>query len=391
MEVDTGATVTVIPTGVYRSALSHVQVSLSSVRLQTYSGESLEVRRKADVPVRCGNQFAVLKIVVVDVSNKPAILERSWLQVIHMDWSSLFQVQGEKRLSLVDRLPALFGPGVGTLEGSQVRITLKEEAQPKFYRLRPVRYVLPEKVDSELSRLQNEGILRPVESSQWAVPIVGVQKADGTVWRLQGDTINPYLESNPYPMPNPEDIFATLAGGAIFSRLDIKHAYQQLQVELDSQEYRTVNTSKGLFAYTQMPFEISTAPSIWQREMDRILEGVAGTVCYMDDILVLGENESQHGERLMAVLQKLDKACLKLKREKCELNKSQVEYLDHVISSRGIQPSESKVEAIRDAPPPTNVTELKAFLGLLSYYRKFPPNLSSVLEPLYELLQKQRQ
>ena len=125
--------------------------------------------------------------------------------------------------------------------------------------------------------------------------------------------------------------------------------------------------------------------------MDRILAGAVGTVCYVDDILVVGENESNHDEILMAVLQKLDKAGLKLKREKCEFNKSQVEYLGHVISSRGIQSSESKVAAIRDAPPPTSVTELKAFLGLLSYYRKFLPNLSSVLEPLYELLQKQRQ
>ena len=83
----------------------------------------------------------------------------------------------------------------------------------------------------------------------------------------------------------------------------------------------------------------------------------------MNDILVVGENESQHDERLMAVLQKLNKAGLKLKREKCEFNKSHVEYLGDVISSRGIQPSESKVAAIRDAPPPTNVTELKAFFG----------------------------
>ncbi|XP_062515266.1 uncharacterized protein LOC134190771 [Corticium candelabrum] len=153
MEVDMGAAVTVIPTGVYQSALSHVQLSPpSSVRLQTYSGESLEVRGEADVPVRYGNQFAVLKIVVVDVNKGPAILGRSWLQVIHMDWSSLFQVQGEKRPSLVEWFPALFGPGVGTLAGSQVRITLKEGAQPKFYRPRPILYALQEKVDSELAK-----------------------------------------------------------------------------------------------------------------------------------------------------------------------------------------------------------------------------------------------
>ena len=161
-------------------------------------------------------------------------------------------------------------------------------------------------------------------------------------------------------------------------------------MELDSQEYLTVNTSKRLFTYNRMTFGFSTAPSIWQREMEKILVGVAETECYMNDILVVGENESQHDERLMAVLQKLSKASLKLKREKCEFNKSPVEYLGDVISSRGIQPSESKVAAIRDAPLPTNVTKLKA-LGLLSYYRKFLPNPSLALEPLYELLQKQRQ
>ena len=165
MEMDTGATLTLIPAEVYQSALSHVQLSPSSVRLQTCSGESSQVRGKADVPVRYGNQLAVLKIVV-DGSNKPAILGRSWLQLIHMDCMELIvSVQGEKHLSLVERFPALFGPGVDTLEASQVRITLKGGAQPKFYRPRSVLYTLQEKVDSDLSRLQTEGILRPVESS----------------------------------------------------------------------------------------------------------------------------------------------------------------------------------------------------------------------------------
>jgi hypothetical protein len=203
-----------------------------------------------------------------------------------------------------------------------------------------------------------------VETGQWAALIVIVRKADGYV-RICGDykvTINPYLESNVYPMPNPGDLFATLPGGARFSSLDMKQAYQQMQVEVDSQDYLTVNTNKGLFTYTRMPFGICTAPSIWQKEMDiRILAGVPRTVCYIYDILVVGENETQHDEWLMIVLQRLDKAGLKLKPEKCEFNKTQVEYLGRVISDRGIHPSENKVTAIRDAPPSENVTELQAF------------------------------
>ena len=151
------------------------------------------------------------------------------------------------------------------MEESQVRITLKGELNRSsidqvLYRKRYKR----KWTCRELSRLQDKGILRRVEISQWAAPIVVVRKADGTVC-LCGDfkvTVTPYLEINPYPMHNPEDLFATIARGAIFSRLDMKHAYQQLQVKLDSQEYLTVNTSKGLAVRLHsMPFGISTAPA----------------------------------------------------------------------------------------------------------------------------------
>ena len=158
----------------------------------------------------------------------------------------------------------------------------------------------------------------------------------------------------------------------------------------DSQHYLTINTNKSLFTFNRKPFGICSTPGILQQTMDNLLSGIPGVICYLDDILVVGKNEEQHEQRLLTVLRRLDKTGMRLKHEKWEFNQPQVQYLGHIISEQGISPSETKVQAIRDAPVPTNVTELKAFLGLLDYYGRFLPNLSATLHSLYALLGNNR-
>ena len=265
MELDTGATSTVVPTSLYEKHLKHVRLEPSSAKLQSYCGQPLRVRGEAMVPIKYQDQQMRERLLVVDVGNKPAILGRNWLTQLRLDWSALFSVGERVPVDPVKEFPQLFEPGIGTLQGYQARITLSSDATPKFHRPRPVPYALQKRVDDELDRLQAEGIIRPVESSEWAAPIVVVRKSNSDI-RVCGDykvTINKYLEVPQYPMLNPQDLFATLAGGKRFSRLDMKQAYQQMPMERESQQYLTVNTSKGLFAYTRMPFGISTAPGLW--------------------------------------------------------------------------------------------------------------------------------
>ena len=195
---------------------------------------------------------------------------------------------------------------------------------PKFHRPRPVPYALHSKVDEELDRLQQEGIIRQINRSEWASPIVIVRKADGSI-RVCGDykvSVNPYLETECYPMPNPQDLFSTLAGGRVFTRLDMKQAYQQMKISPDSRAYLTINTSKGLFVYTRMPFGITSAPAIWQKAMDEILAGIPGCICYLDDLLVVGGSQEEHDQRLDIVLDRLSKRGIRLKEEKCTFNTS---------------------------------------------------------------------
>ena len=218
-------------------------------------------------------------------------------------------------------------------------------------------------------------------------------KGDGSV-RICGDykvTANRAVKVDRHPIPRIEDLFTAMSGGVAFTKLDLSHAYLQLQLEEKSREYLTINTHRGLFEYTRLPFGVSSAPSIFQRTMEGLLQGIEHISIYIDDILITGRTEEEHLHTLSEVLKRLEAAGMRLKREKCIFMAPSVEYLGHRISGTGLHPTDEKVRAITLAPQPTNVSELKAFLGLINYYGKFLRNLSTVLAPLYRLLQKKVQ
>ena len=192
-----------------------------------------------------------------------------------------------------------------------------------------------------------------------------------------------------YPIPTAEDILATLAERKYFSKLDLSQAYNQLPLDDHSRKYTTINTPRGLFQYTRLPFGISSAPSIFQRVLENVLEGIPKTSNYLDDILVAGNSEEEHLENLGRVLSRLEEAGLRLNRSKCSFLQTSVSYLGYVIDREGIHPDPTEVTAVLGAPTPKNVSELRSFLGLVNYYGRFLPQLATTLAPLYELLTKQ--
>ena len=229
-------------------------------------------------------------------------------------------------------------------------------------------------------------------SLQIGLPIVPVLKSDGTV-RICGDykvTVNKATKLDKYPIPRIDDLFASLSGGKTFSKLDLSHAYQQIQLEEESRKYVAFNTHKGLFLYNRLPFGMASAPSIFQRIMENLLQGIPGVCVYIDDILVTGCTEEEHLDNLTEVLRRLAEAGMRLKKEKCVYLLPAVECLGHTISAEGLSTSEAKVRGILEAPAPHNVAQLRSFLGLVNYYGKFLPNLATTLSPLYALLQKQK-
>ncbi|XP_056135399.1 uncharacterized protein K02A2.6-like, partial [Lampris incognitus] len=260
----------------------------------------------------------------------------------------------------------------------------------KFCPPRNVPYALRSKVEAELTRLTDLGVISPVEHSDWATPVVPVNKKDGTV-RLCGDfkvTLNQALCVDKYPIPRIEDLFASLAGGQRFSKLDFSNAYLQMEVVEESRKLLTISTQKGLFCYNRLPFGIASAPALFQKAMDQVLVGLPFTHCYLDDILVSGPDEEIHLKALDDVLTRLEEYGLHVKKDKCMFFQESVEYLGHIIDAAGLHKSPEKERAVVEAPAPTNVSQLRSLLGMINYYGRFIPDLATILQPLNALLHK---
>ncbi|KAL6723825.1 hypothetical protein Aduo_018789 [Ancylostoma duodenale] len=155
-----------------------------------------------------------------------------------------------------------------------------------------------------------------------------------------------------------------LNGGKKFSKLDLSDAYMQVELDPESRKYTTINTQKGLFEYTRVPFGIASAPAMFQRTMETTLSGIEGVLIYLDDITVTGPDDKTHMERLEKVLRRLKEVGFRLKREKCEFFKQEMEFLGHVVDANGIRPSPSKLKAILNMPEPKNIKELESYLGM---------------------------
>ena len=204
--------------------------------------------------------------------------------------------------------------------------------------------------------------------------------------RICGDckvTVNRFAHIEQYPLPTPEDLFATLAAGVMFTKLDMAHAYQRILIDDDSKQYLMINTHRGLFVYNRLAFGISTAPAIFQRVIENHLAGVPHTVVYLDDILVTGASEEEHQANLKEVLRRFAEAGLRLKKDKCNFSGG----IPRSSDQQGWI-EDKRVRAVVEAPTPTDVTQVKSFLDMLTFYLRFLPNLATTLQPLYQLLKK---
>ncbi|CAI5689533.1 unnamed protein product [Oreochromis niloticus] len=350
MELDTGAAVSLIPWEQYKSMLSQLPLQPTDIMLKTYTGEPLAPEGVIKVQVELNKQCATLPLYVVKV-DAPPLFGREWLRVIKLNWKDLKMVHAREQSgndyleAVLKKHSAVFSKELGTMKGIKARLTLRPDSVLKFCPPRNVPYALRPRVEAELKCLTELGVITPVEHSDWATPVVPVNKKDGSV-RLCGDfkvTLNSQLCVDKYPLPCIEDLFASLAGGQDFSKLDLANAYLQME-----------------------------------------------THCYLDDILVSGPDKQTHLRTLEAVLSRLEDYGLHLKQEKCLFFQESVEYLGHIIDAAGLHKSTEKVRAVMEAPAPADVSQLRSFLGMLNYYGRFIPDLATVLKPLNELLSKEK-
>ena len=327
MLVDTGAGVSVISERTFHDAWKHklpLLTPASDVTLKSCTGQAIAVLGKFEPSIKYNGQTVVMPILIVK-GDRPDLLGRDILGTITLDWANLFHVQhATSSTKLIEKFPDVFSDGLGTLKGEKVKLYVDESAVPRFHKARPVPYIMKDKIEDELQRLQDDCIIEPVTFSKWAAPIVPVRKGTGVT--ICGDykvTVNQAIVEDKYPLPKVDDLYMSLAGGTTFTKPCISTA----DIGEESREYVTINTHKGLFRYTRLPFGVSVAPSVFQRTLESLLAGIPNVCIFLDDILVTGKTEAEHMENLKLVLQRLQNAGLKVNQQKCEFFRSSVTYI----------------------------------------------------------------
>ena len=328
------------------------------------------------------------KITVLSEMAKHHSLDQIW---------SLTEKEKEAKLEnilVVREYPNVFGEVVGVPEGRPVEFQIKLVPGASPIIKRPTRMGPKELVElkQQLEELEKKGFIRP-SSSCWGSPVVFVKKHDGTM-RMCIDyrELNKVTIKNKYPLPRIDDLFDQLNGAKVFSRLDLAFGFHQMKVEEESIKYTAFNTRYGLYEFLVMPFGLTNAPSYFVDLMNRMFRDFLDkfVVVFIDDILIYSKSEEEHAKHLHQVLSKLSIHGLKAKFSKCTFWQYGVKFLGHIITHEGIRVDTGKVVAVQSWARPRTVTEVRSFLGMAGYYRRFIKDFSRIAIPLTQLTRKEQ-
>ncbi|KZV22344.1 hypothetical protein F511_20441 [Dorcoceras hygrometricum] len=257
------------------------------------------------------------------------------------------------------------------------------------YRLAPVEL---RELKVQLDDLLEKGFIRP-SMSPWGAPILFVKKNDGSM-RMCIDfrQLNKATVKNKYPLPRIDDLFDQLQGSTVYSKIDLRFGYHQLRVREQDVAKTAFRTRYGHFEFLVMPFGLTNAPAVFMDLMHRVFREFIDQfmIVFIDDILVYSKTPREHKEHLEMVLHRLREQQLYAKFSKCEFWLDRVVFLGHVISADGISVDPSKVDAVLNWERPRNVSEIRSFLGLAGYYRRFIEGFSSIAKPMTQLTQKDK-
>ncbi|GJR28492.1 hypothetical protein Tco_1104724 [Tanacetum coccineum] len=280
--------------------------------------------------------------------------------------------------------------GLPPIREIKFRIELIPGATPVAkspYRLAPSEL---EELSGQLKELQDKGFIRP-SSSPWGAPILFVKKKDGS-FRMCIDyrELNKLTVKNRYPLPRIDDLFDQLQGSQFFSKIDLRSGYHQLRVHEDDILKTAFRTRYGHFEFTIMPFGLTNAPAVFMDLMNRVCRPYLDkfVIVFIDDILIYSKTREEHVEHLRLVLGLLKKEKLYAKFSKCEFWLREVQFLGHVINGNRIHVDPSKIEAVKNWKAPRTPTEVRSFLGLAGYYRRFIENFYKIAKSLTILTQK---
>eukprot|EP00731_Ephydatia_muelleri_P000008 Em0001g8a len=266
--------------------------------------------------------------------------------------------------------------------------------QPRKSPLRRMPLAVRAEVARQVEKMQEMGVVTP-SSSPWSSPVVLVRKKDGAHrFCVDYRGLNEVTKADGFPLPRVDDLLDQLGLSRYFSTLDLAAGFWQIRMHPDSKEKTAFATPQGLFEFQVMPFGLMNSPAVFQRLMQQVLaglnpaEGPEFVSVYIDDILIFSANLEDHIGHLKLVLERITQANLKLKPSKCHFIRKEVEYLGHVITPEGLRTNQKLVQAVQEFPTPKDLSRVRQYLGMCSYYRRFIPHFATIAKPLHILTRK---
>lgn len=279
---------------------------------------------------------------------------------------------------------------------NQVKHNIRTTNEDPIY-IRPYRHppCLNLEIQNQVDKLLDDNVIQN-SHSPWSAPVhIVPKKMDATgekKFRMVIDyrRLNEITVDDKYPLPNITDLFDKLGKSQYFSTLDLASGFHQIEVNETDRSKTAFTTQSGHYEFKRMPFGLKTAPATFQRAMDNVLRGLQGIHClvYLDDIIVYSSSLQEHVDKLRIIFNRLREMNLKVTLDKCEFLRKEVLYLGHTITKNGLMPNSDKIRAVLNFPLPRTTTEIKSFLGLVGYYRKFIKDFAKLTQPLTSCLKK---
>ncbi|GJT97793.1 reverse transcriptase domain-containing protein, partial [Tanacetum coccineum] len=343
------------------------------------------------------NQGNVTRLNIISSTKTQKYMQKGFpIFLAHVTAKEIEDKSEKKRLEdvpIVRDFPEVFPedlPGLPLTRQVEFQIDLVPGAAPVArapYRLAPSEM---KELSEQLKELSDKGFIRP-SSSPWGAPVLFVKKKDGS-FRMCIDyrELNKLTVKNRYPLPRIDDLFDQLQGSSIYSKIDLRSGYHQLRVREEDISKTAFRTRYGHYEFQVMPFGLTNAPAVFMDLMNRVCKPYLDkfVIVFIDDILIYSKNKQEHEEHLKLILELLKKEELYAKFSKCEFWIPKVQFLGHVIDSKGIHVDPAKIESVKDWTSPKTPTEIRQFLGLAGYYRRFIEGFSKIAKPMTKLTQK---